>query len=1123
MPTGLLTISQYTTNPPSQIDVDSVIEVRGWYSRSFIAGDLVTPIQGNSTNGNEGPYYPIDAALNADGDLVVAAHEVQATTLSNPTANYFEGLWVDGAFVCLLMPNTEGATGWQIPTVYGDPIAFDEIATYNRARRLLYPPDTYFTADQVIQEIERLAGNFAYMAVGVNGIGQASFPPVTASVPIVLMENDPKVGSWVNILAYFASTGGTAAANTVAINNAITAAAITGAGLYIPIGSFSINTISIDVPVLFAPGSSIFQVAAGQVVTFTKSISVPDLEQHFFGPGTISLTSPCEVSPQWWGATDDGSADASAALAAMETALPSAGSFVSLTSGSIFRVDSKFTISTPNITWLGYGATLRYQGNTTSRILDLTADNNSFYGITFSGNNSQAWGCLVYVDDDVDNPKFIDCTFKDISVTTHVGNQEGTLQVYGVMVSPFGVTNFVFRNCLFYNLTSTNTAFVCNGNTTLCEGFGFIGGIAFVGLDLSASSSEPFTLITVPQPLVASGTVEGCMFDTIKTILPTVPPLTDSQTASYDDGDAIRAPGVGYDAAVGVKYVNLRVSDCYFTNVSKRAIKFSGVSGLTVSNCEVVADQGAYGMNEVIKMYGNSIINGLNILTPGKLASLTRSGTTVTATVAAHGYETGDLISIIGATQPEYNGRWSITKVNANSFTYVIVVSGAIPDTTATGTIRSTRSPQKGIQLEGIQNTTISNVVMESGGLFIAFVETAAVAQRNLNISNFACDNLYEGGIYSSSLTLTSTYGIKISNGYLGCTGDNSAGMALPTAASGLEGECEVYGVRVRNGNVKIGGRNNTIDGLTVIIDRAGFNGPTNAPSQGVVDLGLTGATNFNVFRDIHVNISAILSTYLTAPRAALITVAGDSTTTQNLSLRVPTNASAFALSTSLPHIRFYGNDCVVDGVSYWGNGFLALGTALGTLTNGSVYRNLSRLGVGLNAAVEFLLTTSLGTNLVIQNVSDQRTTASAAVNISAGGPNTVDGIASLSSMYELGINDSFGTIRNSYRISNALRKEANTIVASDGAVAAVLAETIFLTAAAPRINVTLAAPSTGGLTLILIAAAGTSDIGVIPGSTADFIGTNPTFGTGSGDVGRMILQSSSTGLWYEISRRDVP
>ena len=52
------------------------------------------------------------------------------------------------------------------------------------------------------------------------------------------------------------------------------------------------------------------------------------------------------------------------------------------------------------------------------------------------------------------------------------------------------------------------------------------------------------------------------------------------------------------------------------------------------------------------------------------VASITRSGNTATVTASAHGYTTGTVVTISGATQVEYNGSFSITNTGANTFTY---------------------------------------------------------------------------------------------------------------------------------------------------------------------------------------------------------------------------------------------------------------------------------------------------------------------------------------------------------------------------------------------------------------------------------------------------------------------
>jgi hypothetical protein len=66
------------------------------------------------------------------------------------------------------------------------------------------------------------------------------------------------------------------------------------------------------------------------------------------------------------------------------------------------------------------------------------------------------------------------------------------------------------------------------------------------------------------------------------------------------------------------------------------------------------------------------------------IVTITNSGTVATVSHTAHGLNTGASVSISGANEPEYNGTWTITVVDANSYTYTMDSS---PGGNATGTI----------------------------------------------------------------------------------------------------------------------------------------------------------------------------------------------------------------------------------------------------------------------------------------------------------------------------------------------------------------------------------------------------------------------------------------------------
>ena len=75
---------------------------------------------------------------------------------------------------------------------------------------------------------------------------------------------------------------------------------------------------------------------------------------------------------------------------------------------------------------------------------------------------------------------------------------------------------------------------------------------------------------------------------------------------------------------------------------------------------------------------------GAATTTTQAITSINRSGATATVvTPAAHNLQTGDRITISGATQTEYNGEFQVTVTNATTFTYAVTGTPVSP---ATGT-----------------------------------------------------------------------------------------------------------------------------------------------------------------------------------------------------------------------------------------------------------------------------------------------------------------------------------------------------------------------------------------------------------------------------------------------------
>jgi hypothetical protein len=183
----ILTISQTTPNPTQQY-LGTVPVLRGYYSHRFVAGDEVTPVE--QGNGLTGFFYEIPCSINIFGQLVIPAFEIQTTTDGNlPTSRFTARLFDQSGVPREIIFG--GNSGWQIPTLFGSNVTWADLFRYNQAARLLNPPPTYFTAEQVIMEILALAGQFDYARVGHNGIAQPDVAPVVASEPIFVGVNSP--------------------------------------------------------------------------------------------------------------------------------------------------------------------------------------------------------------------------------------------------------------------------------------------------------------------------------------------------------------------------------------------------------------------------------------------------------------------------------------------------------------------------------------------------------------------------------------------------------------------------------------------------------------------------------------------------------------------------------------------------------------------------------------------------------------------------------------------------------------------------------------------------------------------------------------------------------------------
>jgi hypothetical protein len=90
---------------------------------------------------------------------------------------------------------------------------------------------------------------------------------------------------------------------------------------------------------------------------------------------------------------------------------------------------------------------------------------------------------------------------------------------------------------------------------------------------------------------------------------------------------------------------------------------------------------------------------------PKTVGGITRSGTTATVTLTAHGFSTGQRIRIEGAAQAGYNHEFDITVTGPDAFTFTVAHDPATP---ATGTMKA-RAVKPPLYWDGVASAMVRN------------------------------------------------------------------------------------------------------------------------------------------------------------------------------------------------------------------------------------------------------------------------------------------------------------------------------------------------------------------------------------------------------------------------------
>lgn len=190
----------------------------------------------------------------------------------------------------------------------------------------------------------------------------------------------------------------------------------------------------------------------------------------------------------------------------------------------------------------------------------------------------------------------------------------------------------------------------------------------------------------------------------------------------------------------------------------------SGTTVMLLRSTDTGAPRLSGTAGDITTLLDACLVNGYNSRT---LTSITRSGTTATATFNAHGYAADGLskIQISGANETEYNGTFIITNVTTNTFDFTVTGTPATP---ATGTITSVVAPLGwGKSFSGTNLAAYRSNEGTSTRLYLRVDDTGTTSARvrgyeamtdvNTGTGLFPTDAAQAGGLYISKSDVATT------------------------------------------------------------------------------------------------------------------------------------------------------------------------------------------------------------------------------------------------------------------------------------------------------------------------------------------------------------------------------
>lgn len=152
--------------------------------------------------------------------------------------------------------------------------------------------------------------------------------------------------------------------------------------------------------------------------------------------------------------------------------------------------------------------------------------------------------------------------------------------------------------------------------------------------------------------------------------------------------------------------------------------------------------------------------------TPKVITSLTRTGTTATATCEGHGFTTGTTQIIAAAKQPEYNGAKLITVTDADHFTYPVLATAATPATVdpdfTTIIVSGSAAKIPFIVSGGV--VYISAAMIEAATITNAMIANATI--ENAKIVDLAASKIKTGTLAANQSIIVAVSGTTEENDY---------------------------------------------------------------------------------------------------------------------------------------------------------------------------------------------------------------------------------------------------------------------------------------------------------------------------------------------------------------------